>query len=168
MFNVNNTYIRISGCIINVPLNQEGRDPNYYYALATSEEGGTSGRVAVYMISDREVEVHIDWSGVGIAFDTVTNLKPSSDNYILIDGYLVKLLEVNYFSGQTSAGFIFESTSDVYGKSFKFGSNTLNIRCDEGSLIFGINDSILYNTVINSLDFGLGFLSNTYIIDKNY
>lgn len=25
MFNVNNTYIRISGCIINVPLNQEGK-----------------------------------------------------------------------------------------------------------------------------------------------
>lgn len=24
MFNVNNTYIRISGCIINVPLNQDG------------------------------------------------------------------------------------------------------------------------------------------------
>lgn len=27
MFNVNNTYIRISGCIINVPLNQEGEVP---------------------------------------------------------------------------------------------------------------------------------------------
>ena len=26
MFNVNNTYIRISGCIINVPLNQEGKE----------------------------------------------------------------------------------------------------------------------------------------------
>ncbi len=25
MFNVNNTYIRISGCIINVPLNQDGK-----------------------------------------------------------------------------------------------------------------------------------------------
>lgn len=26
MFNVNNTYIRISGCIINVPLSQDGED----------------------------------------------------------------------------------------------------------------------------------------------
>ena len=25
MFNVNNTYIRISGCIINVPLDQDGK-----------------------------------------------------------------------------------------------------------------------------------------------
>lgn len=29
MFNVNNTYIRISGCIINVPLNQDGEAPKY-------------------------------------------------------------------------------------------------------------------------------------------
>lgn len=31
MFNVNNTYIRISGCIINVPLNQDGKPEDYGY-----------------------------------------------------------------------------------------------------------------------------------------
>lgn len=71
MFNVNNTYIRISGCIINVPLKQEDKNTDYIYAIGTSQEGGEFGRVAVYMISDREVEIYLDWNGVGIAFDTV-------------------------------------------------------------------------------------------------
>ena len=40
MFNVNNTYIRISGCIINVPLKQEDKNTDYIYAIGTSQEGG--------------------------------------------------------------------------------------------------------------------------------
>ena len=33
MFNVNNTYIRISGCIINVPLSQSGKSPEWVYVF---------------------------------------------------------------------------------------------------------------------------------------
>lgn len=57
MFNVNNTYIRISGCIINVPLNQDGyvipsytitfNDNTYDFGTTTTASGsftgGTSG-----------------------------------------------------------------------------------------------------------------------------
>ena len=35
MFNVNNTYIRISGCIINVPLNQDGKKEDVYVFLVS-------------------------------------------------------------------------------------------------------------------------------------
>ena len=35
MFNVNNTYIRISGCIINVPLNQERKKEDVYVFLVS-------------------------------------------------------------------------------------------------------------------------------------
>ena len=35
MFNVNNTYIRISGCIINVPLNQSVRLGNLHFVVAS-------------------------------------------------------------------------------------------------------------------------------------
>ena len=113
------------------------------------------------MISDREVEIYLDWNGVGIAFDTVTNLKMNVNNY------KCDIIEVSYSSGQKTASFIFESTFDVYSKVFKFGSNSLGIICDEGTITFGINDSILANTIIDSLDFGLSFLPNTYIIDRN-
>ena len=167
MFNVNNTYIRISGCIINVRLNQDGKNTDYVYAIGTSQEGGKFGRVAVYMISDREVEIYLDWNGVGIAFDTVTNLKMNVNNYIIVNNYKCDIIEVSYSSGQKTASFIFESTFDVYSKVFKFGSNSLGIICDEGTITFGINDSILANTIIDSLDFGLSFLPNTYIIDRN-
>ena len=71
------------------------------------------------------------------------------------------------FQDKKTASFIFESTFDVYGKVFKFGSNSLEIICDEGTITFGINDSILTNTIIDFLDFGLSFLPNTYIIDRN-
>lgn len=35
MFNVNNTYIRISDCIINVPLNQERKKEDVYVFLVS-------------------------------------------------------------------------------------------------------------------------------------
>lgn len=38
MFNVNNTYIRISGCIINVPLNQDGIVVIGTYNVALKEQ----------------------------------------------------------------------------------------------------------------------------------
>ena len=152
---------------LNVPLKQEDKDTDYIYAIGTSQEGGEFGRVAVYMISDREVEIYLDWSEVGIAFNTVTNLKINTNNYIVVNNYKCDVIEVSYFSGQKTASFIFESTFDVYGKVFKFGSNSLGIICDEGTITFGINDSILANTIIDSLDFGLSFLPNTYIIDRN-
>ena len=119
------------------------------------------------MISDREVEIYLDWNGVGIAFDTVTNLKMNVNNYIIVNNYKCDIIEVSYSSGQKTASFIFESTFDVYSKVFKFGSNSLGIIRDEGTITFGINDSILANTIIDSLDFGLSFLPNTYIIDRN-
>lgn len=75
MFNVNNTYIRISGCIINVPLKQEDKNTDYIYAIGTSQEGGEFGRVAVYMISDREVEIYLDWNGVGILILLIEMIK---------------------------------------------------------------------------------------------
>ena len=43
MFNVNNTYIRISGCIINVPLNQEGKiESKKYWEFNISIPANTS------------------------------------------------------------------------------------------------------------------------------
>lgn len=53
MFNVNNTYIRISGCIINVRLNQDGyvipsytitfNDMTYDFATTTTASGSFTG-----------------------------------------------------------------------------------------------------------------------------
>ena len=52
------------------------------------------------MISDREVEIYLDWSEVGIAFNTVTNLKINTNNYIVVNNYKCDVIEVSYFSGQ--------------------------------------------------------------------
>ena len=52
------------------------------------------------MISDREVEIYLDWNGVGIAFDTVTNLKMNVNNYIIVNNYKCDIIEVSYSSGQ--------------------------------------------------------------------
>lgn len=53
MFNVNNTYIRISGCIINVPLNQDGyvipsytisfNDKTFDFGTTTTASGSFTG-----------------------------------------------------------------------------------------------------------------------------
>ena len=59
MFNVNNTYIRISGCIINVPLNQ---DMKPVFVLITKADGFSNNDEynSVKIYNDNYVSYYID------------------------------------------------------------------------------------------------------------
>lgn len=78
MFNVNNTYIRISGCIINVPLNQDGKSPEWIYVFTANPdiiqtiysnkndqwEGTSSINSYKYDKNNTSNKVEVNWNGV--------------------------------------------------------------------------------------------------------
>lgn len=70
MFNVNNTYIRISGCIINVPLKQEGERIKYW-TFKINIPSSSNGRQINWMLTLRKVGIpsfEFEGSGMGSAY----------------------------------------------------------------------------------------------------
>ena len=70
MFNVNNTYIRISGCIINVLLKQEGERIKYW-TFKINIPSSSNGRQINWMLTLRKVGIpsfEFEGSGMGSAY----------------------------------------------------------------------------------------------------
>lgn len=60
MFNVNNTYIRISGCIINVPLSQSGEVK--YYSITVRISQSITGNVSIYPFVNTNLPNYSDYT----------------------------------------------------------------------------------------------------------
>lgn len=92
MFNVNNTYIRISGCIINVPLNQSGyvipsytitfNDMTYDFGTTTTASGSFTGDT-----NGSAWEIELKKGASAVVNIEVTNLGTDSHTYqFYLDG----------------------------------------------------------------------------------
>lgn len=83
MFNVNNTYIRISGCIINVLLSQSGRRVKYW-TFRINIPSSSNGRQINWMLTLKKLGIssfEFKGSGLGEAYTEIKTQEVDSSYF---------------------------------------------------------------------------------------
>ena len=123
MFNVNNTYIRISGCIINVPLKQDGyvipsytitfNDNTYDFITTTTASGSFTGGT-----SGSSWEIELKKGASAVVNIEVTNSGNDSHTYQF------------YLDGNPSSGSVLaagDSKMEVFSFSNMYSDRTITL-----------------------------------------